>query len=844
MDSFIKFIQSHYDVVNYTHVIDINGKNAPIRVDDKELNQFLTSAVSSQFKVKERFQSEWPVMIQVEKTGVISDKQKVRIAASLQFAVTNSFILDEEYLSTTFFHETGDQITVVMPHCKVPYQILRKEIREAVIYILDQKKVLTDQGHSSIVTKDIYNNDFWINRPLDEISVLPIITPENVETVTPVSYHAAFEEKILDETKFQDNQLGLTQLLSVSGYARDTIERNLQSTQLRKTQSNNELVAERMKEKIKSDTEICIDIKQFIDKTRCMTLSGFLEVGQCIFNITAGDKKGIQIWQSLAPSEHVQDTEKYWPFFKITNTSIGTFRYWCFQDDPEGFKKWQEDNLLNNIWMCLNPTAGHSDIANVMYKMYQDRFVCASVKDQLWYEFKGHRFEELDGGVTLRRLLSTEVAEKFEAILNDCNVNCSKAPPGVEKEKWKAKEELCLSIIRGLKSSNYKSNIMREATEIFFDPSFIKLMNSNKTLFATENGVIDLERVSVETALETWIRPGRPEDRITISCGYAFKNFSWDDPDVIFCLEYLNKVYVDEDIRNYNKRVVASCLEGGNKEKIVPIWTGMGNNSKSVFEMICEKIFGDYCAKPPSSLITAKERTSPGSATPEYEVLKYARIAFCQEPKSGSTLNDSTLKELSSGYDTMYSRALNKMPTKIVPQFTLFIVCNNIPKTDGSDIAVINRLRIVEHLSTFSRQAPTDEKEQWEKKVFPIDLDFEKKVPKMIQPMLWILLQEYALYKKEGLKTPEVVTKATQLYKESNDKFSQFLDEKFEKVDKDQAKIVFVRLEQAYGAYKAWFLEACPNEKAQGKQEFKDQMRRYGLEANNLRFFGIKLRAQ
>ena len=845
MDSLLKFIQPRYDAINYTHTISIKNQTLPAFIEPEKMTDFYQLVSQVQNKVSERFDVNCPVIIEVAKNGSVTAKEKVKLVSCLQFAVTNHYDLTSEVMNTAVVHEEEDKITIMMPYCQIPLEELRKEVRDSFIYLLDDKKVLTDD-HKMIVNKTVYNKPFWLNRPTDQLEFYPIIDAQNFDSVTCCNFSQGIKNGMIDDSKFEDSQFGANIFLSLYGYQRVPLYRNTQTKDMRKAQSNSELIAERIKEKVKTDTEVLIELIKFLNKTRTMTLSGFLEVGQCIFNITDGDgSKGISLWKQTSQETYHDDIEKYWKTLRQTASSLGTFRYWCSQDDPEGYKAWQNTNLMQSLDICLNPTAGDTDIANVMYRMYQDRFLCASIKDQVWFEFKGHKYEQLDGGVALRILLSTEVAEKFEKLLNECNVREMKAPEGVEKEKWKVKQGKCIGIIRGLKISGTKTAIMKEASEKFYEGTFLDVMNKNKMIFVCENGVIDLERALMNPNPDTWIRPGSPDDKVTISCGNHYKSFAWDDKDVLECIKYFEQVYCDEPIRNYNKRVIASCFEGGNKEKIVPVWTGVGNNSKSVLEMLCEKIFGEYCAKPPSVLITAKERTSPGSATPEYEVLRYARICFFQEPKAGTKLNDSTLKELSSGFDTIYSRALNQMPKKITPQFTPIIVCNKIPGSDGSDVAVMNRLRIIEHNSRFSKDAPKDEKEQREMKVFPIDLNFENKVQGMIQPMLWMLLQEYAKYVKEGLPTPNEVTIATNAYKKNNDMFGQFLDDKFEKVeDKDAIRLTFIKLDAAYQTFRQWIAEEYPNTKIQPKNEFRQEMESHGHKTDNLRYYGLKPRQQ
>ena len=45
--------------------------------------------------------------------------------------------------------------------------------------------------------------------------------------------------------------------------------------------------------------------------------------------------------------------------------------------------------------------------------MFEGKFICASIKNKLWYEFKNHKWEEIDSGTTLRNHITKKVAQLY-----------------------------------------------------------------------------------------------------------------------------------------------------------------------------------------------------------------------------------------------------------------------------------------------------------------------------------------------------------------------------------------------------------------------------------------------
>ena len=94
-------------------------------------------------------------------------------------------------------------------------------------------------------------------------------------------------------------------------------------------------------------------------------------------------------------------------------TSMGQKRF------PTEYKKIIREDLTNLIKASLNQT--DYDIAKVVHRMLKHEFVCVSSKSQLWYQFKNHRWVEIDNATELRRKISEDVSKEYTNLGLHCN---------------------------------------------------------------------------------------------------------------------------------------------------------------------------------------------------------------------------------------------------------------------------------------------------------------------------------------------------------------------------------------------------------------------------------------
>ena len=123
--------------------------------------------------------------------------------------------------------------------------------------------------------------------------------------------------------------------------------------------------------------------------------------------------------------------------------------------------------------------------------MYRYQFICGSLKYKTWYEYRNHRWHQVEEGIFLRKKISNELVNEYIKVSNDYN-NKALESDNSEKELYLKKKNKFDEIGLKLCSTKFKRDVMSEALELFYDPYFIDKLDSNRSLIGFENGVFDL----------------------------------------------------------------------------------------------------------------------------------------------------------------------------------------------------------------------------------------------------------------------------------------------------------------------------------------------------------------
>jgi P4 family phage/plasmid primase-like protien len=566
-----------------------------------------------------------------------------------------------------------------------------------------------------------------------------------------------------------------------------------------------------------SNIELIDQLLELLSIHRTEDRNEWIMVGWILFNVLEGSQDGFRLWcrfSQKCPDKFDHKTCCYeWNRMEKRDMTVGSLKYMAKIDSPERYSGLMTEFMKPHLTRSMDLNGSHNDIAQALYQKYDSDYVCSSIQFKTWFQFDDHIWKKLEEGITLRQKLSDEVVQVYlemKTILDGDYKKYNKQDNSRELvEKTQSQIKLVMSMIQKLKNSMFKNNVMRECMEVFYNGSFLKKLDANQYLIAFQNGVYDLQNHQ--------FRDGRPSDFISLKMPITYKpDFSLSHPDVIAVNDFFVKIFPDKTLRQYFLNLSSEIFIGGNQSKIFQIWTGEGDNGKSITQILFEKMLGPYSIKLPTSLITGK-RTQSSSACPELvRAGNGVRMATLQEPDQRDIINIGILKEL-SGNDTFFARGLYKEGQEITPMFKLILICNEPPKLPYNDKATWNRIRVIPFESTFTDEAPESLEEQLLQKKFPKDKDFADKIPNMVEAFAWLLLNTLK-YKKKILTEPQKVIFATNKYRNKNDLYRQFMDEY---ITEEPDSIV--DLTNLYATFKQWFRDSMPDQGGiPAKQELKD----------------------
>jgi P4 family phage/plasmid primase-like protien len=515
------------------------------------------------------------------------------------------------------------------------------------------------------------------------------------------------------------------------------------------------------------------------------------------------------------------DWKKYFNTSKdgVTKRSI---MYWAKQDAHEDYLKVKNSTVEYYVENSLNDQSEH-DIAKVLYQMYKDKYVCASIKTDTWFVFKNHKWEE-DKGMSLRLAISTDVYNVFDKKREEVINEWQHYDQSDDRHEFLKKKASSISqLLIKLKKTHDKNNIMREAKELFYDGDFTTNIDSNKYLLCFKNGVIDFRTKT--------FRDGIPQDYIKRSTGINYQKYDESNPEMKEIgdkiKEFMKKLFPIDDLNRYMWHHLASCLIGVNKNQTFNVYHGSGSNGKSILADLMTHTLGEYKATVPITLVTEK-RTSIGGTSSEVMQLKGIRYAVMQEPSKGVKLNEGIMKELTGG-DPLQARSLFQESETFIPQFKLVVCTNNLFDIDSNDDGTWRRIRKCNFVSKFVDENETytvDDNEH----VFVKDKSLGEKLP-AFAPIFASMLVDIAFDTNGDVADCQTVSDASKNYRKGQDHIAAFVNERIIKTGEIKDKIGKVSLQQEF---KIWFLQEQGGKKIpKGEELYSYMEKKFGKYKKN-----------
>ena len=563
------------------------------------------------------------------------------------------------------------------------------------------------------------------------------------------------------------------------------------------------------------------ELVEILNPKRADNYKQWIELGWCLHNI---DDRLLETWIKFSKKSKkykIGECEDEWKTMDNEGLGMGTLYNWAKNDNKVKYDQMVSNDLRYLLYQSLTKT--HTDVAKVMYKLFRNKFVYSK---KIWYHFKNHRWQKMDNGVEVKNKMSCEMVQEYNKLrmsfIKKQNSILENGGSDTDKEYSDNEETIkkISGLINDLKKVNYKKNLLDECADMFYLEDFEENLDSNMMLIGFNNGVYDLEKGI--------FRDGIPEDNISYSTKINYEEYMEDELYITEVRTFIQQVIPNRELREYVLTLMSSFLDGKIKGEKFHIWTGSGGNGKSKLIELFQHCFGDYCCTIPSSLITEK-RARAEACNPALVRTKGKRFACLQEPEGNERINVGLMKELTGG-DKIQARGLHKDPIEFKPQFKLVLTCNDLPHVPSNDDGTWRRIRCVKFISKFTHNPNPQNAFE-----FPIDESLSDKLPEWCGAFMSILINYYNnVYKKKGLYEPDSVKEESLKYKNSNDPFSQFFNERMQKVESQE----IIKLDEAYSEFKIWFSNTFSSLKMKSKPDFRENMRkRFSYEGNN--FVGV-----
>lgn len=597
------------------------------------------------------------------------------------------------------------------------------------------------------------------------------------------------------------------------------------------------------KTKIINDDNIQLiaELLDYLGIKRANEYTYWSRVGWALFNCCKNTQKALDLfiqWSQTAPNYHDGCCQKIFDEARTNGklVGIGTLIKWVYEDQKPGYmgildkmkKNYPHESLLiETLTGCSEP------IAEFIYYLYKNQYVCSSIKYNKWYEFRSHRWVEIDNAYTLFKDLGQKLKpyyqphiEELGQLLNDLQkqfddnlkqitasqVELRKVKKRIRSDhndqlieqleetinnkkilnvnlKIEIKDaEKCRQNIKNaqrlISDMAGKNKIIKECNMKFYCQAFGDQLDSNRDLLCFENGVYDLQ--------QRLFRDGRTDDYLLLTTGYNYQPFDDSDPSMEQLKNFLGQLFPDHELREFMLLVMSTYLSGHNPREKFYIWIGTGGNGKSKLLELLDSVFGKYSAKVPVSLLTQK-RGNSGSASPELSNLRGARLVAAQETEENDKFQVGIMKDLTGG-DRIYCRPLYNDPYYFKPQFKLLVCCNHLPSLPAEDDGTWRRIEAVPFESKFVEH-PIRKNE------FPRDEKLSIKMEKWVQPLSYLLIQYYHKFQQiKNLEIPQKIKEQIKQYKTQVDDIQQFIDQYL--IRDTESSVTWNDIIKSYNQYK------------------------------------------
>lgn len=445
------------------------------------------------------------------------------------------------------------------------------------------------------------------------------------------------------------------------------------------------------------------------------------------------------------------------------------------------------DILDKNLKFDLyNPIFTTGLIANYFRILYSNKFIfrCDNLyiyNGVYWKIDTDKKYSSLHNFVDT--IFYKSLLDYIIKLLAETNRNISSLPED-DVENFKKLSEILKNQTEFLNNINSSLRTVKKRKDFVED--IIKKLNNNYIEFDTDPFLLAFENKIYDLKQDKFIESSYNQ-YISITTGWEWDNTISKNNrcqlDVI-----INSIFPKSDIKDYYLMALSTGLYGQQIEKLF-VANGTGGNGKGLLNSLMMCAVGNYGYRIPSTVLLnpIKEGGNPAVAN-----MHKKRFCVSQEPDENQRICSSTMKEL-TGDCEINCRPLFSNDCKTILYNTLFLECNELPKMDAVNDAVIRRTQVIPFISRFVDESTFNgytEEERTAKNIFKGDPfyktdDFKHKYK---QSLIIILLEYFKKFKDNNFQfgcVPIECKDAVKDYLSVSDDLYSWFTEYYEKSEGD-----------------------------------------------------------
>ena len=386
---------------------------------------------------------------------------------------------------------------------------------------------------------------------------------------------------------------------------------------------------------------------------------------------------------------------------------INLLRKWLKEDNGEQGELVLKERspLLKDFLTAWQKQGAFTDlvVATILYNYYSENLIYTS---QGWFHYskKWTLGDKNSIFSPVMKLLSNHLLQYVETEMK--KTVSSDDDTKEDKGNKKTKYTLLKSIQKAsneLQSATKIKSVLSVAEGIFRNDDVLSTFDKKSNWFCFDNQkAYDLKTKQVIDIVAS--------DRILTTCGYDLPERK--EEDVTKVKQIILDMVPKED---YDSHVSALSLfmYGENINEKFIVFKGEGRNGKGVLISLLQKMLGKYFYALPTDVLTEHSKGA-GRASPELAQTRWVRCVMSSEPDSKKEIVKTTINLL-TGRDEITVRQLKMEPFTFLPQFTVGMMCNDIPNISGGiNTAIKERLCIHDFPNTFlenpNEEIPTQKK--------------------------------------------------------------------------------------------------------------------------------------